>query len=325
MVKLALIILSALIVFSCSSTGTINNKTSTFPPEVTSGLQRGEEISLQPAPAAEVSPHDYVLGPDDVLNIDVFQANDLKRTARIDATGMIKFPPVGRIKVAGLTVSEAEDEISKKLEQYINQPIVSIFIKDYESQKVTILGAVHKPQVYVLTGPTHLLNVLSVAEGLEEDAGNVCYIQRGSETIVINIRDLLYKGDMRLNVPVFSGDVINVARGGIIFVDGAVNGPGAFPIKGTVTLAQAIAMAKGLNYVADKSEIRIYRDTGRETRDYIEVNYNDILDKKIPDVTLQDRDIVVVPQSGVKDFFAKFFQVMRFYVNFGDVTAGTVY
>ncbi|GBD99301.1 polysialic acid transport protein KpsD precursor [bacterium BMS3Abin07] len=314
-----IIFIIALLLLSCGGKKTIQQKT----PVVSAINQTTGGSSLNRA--SPPIQNDYILGPGDVLDIDVFQVEELKRTVRINSAGYIKFPPAGRIKISGLTLPKAEEEIGARLRHYINKPVVSIFIKEYMSQKVTILGAVKNPQVYVMDGQKYLLDIISAAGGLEKDAGDVCYIQRGRETTVINLYDLLYKGDMRLNIPVFAGDVIDVPMGGVIFVDGSVNGPGAFPVSGGITLTQAIAMAKGLKSVAEKDNIRIYRDSGKEIRDIIEVDYDEILANKIPDPHLKDKDIVVVPMNGVKDFFVKFFRTIRFFVRFGDVSTGVGY
>jgi polysaccharide export outer membrane protein len=260
---------------------------------------------------------DYVLGPDDLIEIDVYQVDELKRTARVSASGFIKLPLAGKIEVTGHTIPALEKEISKRLESYLQEPVVSVFIKEYRSQRITVLGAVKSPQVYAVTGQKFLLDMLSMSEGLEEDAGDICYIQRGDETIVINFDELLVKGNARLNVPVFAGDVIHVPKGGIVFVSGAVTEPGSFVMQGSVTLTQAIAMAKGLKFEAMQSRMRIYRDTGSEIRDTIDVDYDKVLAQKSSDVILKDNDIVIVPKSGAKSFFKGFIETLGGFVSFG--------
>jgi polysaccharide export outer membrane protein len=249
---------------------------------------------------------DYILGPDDVIDIDVFEVDELKRTARISSTGFIKLPLVGEVKAAGLTVQELETEIGNRLDRYLQEPIVSIFIKEYRSQRITVLGAVKSPQAFTVTQQKFLLDMLSLAQGLSGDAGDICYVQRGGETIIVNLNELLIKGNAQLNIPVFADDVINIPQGGVVFVNGYVKGPGSFPMKGTVTLTQVIAMAKGLNYEANGSDIRVYRNSGTDSMEIITVDYDAILDKKIPDMALKDKDIVIVPANGIKNFFSGF-------------------
>jgi len=268
---------------------------------------------------------DYILGSGDLISIDVFQVNELKGTVRVSTTGFIKLPLTGKIMVGGLTVAEAESEISEKLLRYLQDPIVNVFVKEYRSQNVTVLGAIAKPQVYTVTRQNFLLDILSIAGGLTKEAGDICYIQRKGETIVINIRDLLIGGQVRLNVPVFAGDLIHVPAGGVIFVNGSVKSPGSFVLQGTVTLSQAISMAKGFQFNAKQNQIRIYRDSGKETLDIIEVDYNKILTEMNKDIVLKDKDIVIVPKDGVKNFFGGFMNSVRGVARFGGlaVTGGS--
>jgi polysaccharide export outer membrane protein len=270
---------------------------------------------------------DYKIGPEDLLEINVFQAEEFKTLVRVTSEGYIKFPMVGKIKAAGMSVSELEDYLSKKLEKYIVEPVVSVFVKEYRSQQITVLGAVKNPQVYTVTGQKYLVDVLSMAGGLTEDAGDICVIQKviqeesgeiqGVQKIVIDLRDLLINGNSTLNIPLSSGDVVHVPKRGVFFVDGAVNNPGSFPIEGKMTLVQAISMAKGLKYEADKSSITIYRDTGKPERELITVNYDDIISGKKTDIFIQDKDIIIVPKSGVKNFLKGFVNTIRGFISFG--------
>lgn len=263
----------------------------------------GKEInSLRPDKSSKSLNSDYILGPEDLIEIDVYQVDELKRTVRISSTGLIKLPLVDIIKAGGLTTSELESEIGKRLEKYLQEPVVSVFIKDYRSQRITVLGAVNKPQVLTVTNQNFLLDVVSLSGGIASDAGEICYVRRGSETIVIDIDKLLVEGKTELNVPVYAGDIIHFPKGGVMFVDGAVKSPGSFPVKGKLTLTQAISMAHGFQTVAVKSEVKVYRDTGKAERDIIPVDYDDILAQKSPDIELKDKDIIIVPTSVIKEF-----------------------
>jgi polysaccharide export outer membrane protein len=260
---------------------------------------------------------DYVLGPEDLIEINVFQVEELKRTVRISSNGYIKLPLAGVIKAAGFTGAVLEAAVSKKLEQYIQEPVVSVFVMEYRSQRITVLGAVTSPGTHVVTGQKYLLDLLSLSEGLAENTGDICYIQRGKETIVINLSDLLINGDARLNIPVFTGDIIHVAKSGTIFVDGGVNRPGSFIMPGKVTLTQAIAMAGGLKFEGSQKQIRVYRDIGSDEKKTIDVDYDTILSKQSTDIDLQDKDIVIIPVSGPKRFFEGFVRTARGLISFG--------
>jgi polysaccharide export outer membrane protein len=267
-----------------------------------------------------LSKSDYIIGAEDLIEINVYQVDELTRTVRISSSGFIKLPLAGKINVSGLTVPELETEISKRLQRYLQEPMVSVFIKEYRSQSITVLGAVKKPQVYIVTRQKSLIDILSISGGLTNHAGDICYVRRGSETIIINVRDLLIGGNMMLNIPVFSGDIIHIPIGGILFVDGSVKAPGSFSMKGTVTLTQAIAMAQGFKYEAKRDQIRVYRDSGKDAREIIDVDYDAILAKESPDIILKDKDIVIVESSSAKRLWSGFIESVSGAVSLGSVS-----
>jgi polysaccharide biosynthesis/export protein len=283
-------------------------------------VKLSQGVELQKAFAVS----DYRIGPDDLLEINVFQVNDLNTTVRVTATGHIKLPLIDKIEVDGLTVLELESVISEKLEKYLMEPVVGVFIREYRSQQIAVLGCVKNPGVYYVTGQRYLLDLLSMAGGLSQDAGEICIVQKSgtgkedqdeqnTEQIVIDLDALLIKGRIDLNVPLSTGDVINVPEAGIFFVDGAVNSPGLFKLKGKMTITQAISTAKGLSYDAVQSNIRIFRETDETERKVIEIDYNSILDGKSPDIEIKDKDIIIIARSG----FKRFIKGMVGYFNFG--------
>jgi len=306
---------------SCSSTDTVRPDVILNNVEAASENDKRNSLLLEQAIKTSHQV-DYILGPEDLLEIDVFEVDELKRTARVSSSGFLRLPLVGAIKASGLTVVELETEISKRLEQYLQEPIVTVVIKDYRSQRVTVLGAVEKQQTLNITRQQFLLDILSASGGLTEEAGDICYIQRGSETVVVNLNELLIKGNSKLNIPILAEDVINVPRGGIVFIDGAVKNPGSFAIKGTVTLTQAIAMAKGFNNVAIRDQLKLYRNSGTDSMEIIDIDYDAILKEEVSDLVLQDKDVVIVPKNGVKDFFSGFVRSISGAVSIGGASIG---
>jgi len=302
-------------IISCVGKDSVKPSTTSAPPPEISGenissdkeilassisQQSDEPLSVTPVDFAYNG--DYIIGPDDLIEINVYQVDELKRILRVSSSGFIKLPLAGKIKVSGLTAPELEAELSKRYYKYLQEPVVSVFIKEFRSQRITVLGAVKKPQVHTVRNQNSLLDMLTLSGGLTNDAGEICYVRRDSETIVINLDELLIAGNTQLNIPVFAGDIIHFPVGGVLFVNGAVKAPGSFPVKGKLTLTEAISMAKGFNSVAIKSGVKVYRDTGKEKRDVIPVNYDAILAQKAPDILLQDKDIVIVPESAIKQF-----------------------
>jgi polysaccharide biosynthesis/export protein len=287
------------------------------------------DLLMKATSLQKVDPNaDYVLGPEDLLEIDVFQADDFKRTVRVSGQGFITMPLVGQIKVKGLTTSQLEKELGRSLAKYLQDPQVSIYIKEYKSQRIGVMGAVAHPQIYNVTGQKYLIEMLFMA-GTTKDAGNVCYIFRPAqgekdgpaqtETIVIDLIELVEKGNRMLNIPIFGGDIINVPKAGTVFVDGSVLRPGAFNLTNGATLVQAIAMAGGLRFEADRSEIQILRMTGNGERQVIVADYDAA--KTDERFMLKDSDIILVPKNGWKTFAKGFFLIFRGGASFGDASS----
>jgi polysaccharide biosynthesis/export protein len=283
-------------------------------------------LLMKAASLQKVDPSaDYVLGPEDVLDIDVFQAEDFKKTVRVTGQGFISLPLVGQVKANGLTTTQLEKELNRRLTKYLQDPQVNTYIKEYKSQRIGVMGAVAHPQIYNVTGQKHLVEMLFMA-GMTKDAGNICYVFRPSqadkdglvktETIVIDLIELLDKGNRMLNVPVFGGDIIHVVKAGTVFVDGSVHKPGAFNLSSGTNVVQAIAMAGGLKFEAEGSEIQILRMTGNGEREIIVANYDTA--KTDERYILKDGDIVLVPKNGWKTFAKALFLMVR-----GSVTWGT--
>lgn len=119
-----------------------------------------------PALASATGLRDYRIGPEDLLEVQVFGVEQLSRTVRVNSRGLVSLPLIGVVEVAGMTAQEAETSIAQKLSaSYLQNPQVSLFIKEYTSQRVTIEGAVQKPGIYPLRGPTTLLSSLAIAGG----------------------------------------------------------------------------------------------------------------------------------------------------------------
>ncbi|HXX80772.1 MAG TPA: polysaccharide biosynthesis/export family protein [Thermodesulfovibrionales bacterium] len=255
---------------------------------------------------------DYIIGADDVLDIDVYQAEELHKTVRVSSQGYIGILLIGQIKAKGLTPLQLEQEISKRLEKYMQEPRVSVTIKEYRAQKISVIGAVSTGGVFSVTGQKYLVDMLIMAGGIGAGASEICLVLRPSdsemagekktETLAINLIDLLEKGDFSLNIPVFTGDIINVIRNGIVFVDGPVNRPGTFSYKMRMTLREAIIFAGGLRFEADPSDVKILRDKGDGTREVIGVNYEDITKGKSNDFPIKENDIIIMGKNGFKNF-----------------------
>ncbi len=284
------------------------------------------DLLMKASSLQKVDPNaDYILGPEDLLEIEVYQAEDFKRTVRVSGQGFITMPLLGQVKAKGLSTTQLEKDLGQRLSRYLQDPQVSVYVKEYKSQRIGVMGAVAHPQIYNVTGQKYLLDMLFMA-GMAKEAGSSCYVFRPSQgqedgpvqtqTIVIDMIELAERGNRMLNIPVFGGDIINVPKAGMVYVDGAVARPGAFTLSSGATLVQAIAMAGGLKFEADRSEIQILRMTGNGERQIIVADYEAA--KTDEKYMLKDSDIILVPKNGWKTFAKGFFLIFRGGASFGD-------
>ena len=206
-----------------------------------------ERIMMSTLSSRRTSSRDYKIGPQDLLEITVFEVEKLNKTVRVSSQGNINLPLLGILKVKGLSADELEKEIRSLLaEKYIQDPQVNVLIKEYRNQRISVMGAVKNPNVFDVTGQKTILEMLAMAGGLRDDAGQLLFLlrppkleeetvkeaKRGDEpkpeAFVIDLEGLLVEGNLSLNLPLLHGDVINIPVAGKVFVGGQVKSPGGF-------------------------------------------------------------------------------------------------
>ncbi len=251
---------------------------------------------------------EYRIGPKDLLEISVFESPELSQTVRVSEDGSITLPLLGKVEVEGLTKEKLESKIGTLLEEkWLQKARVTIFIREYQSQRVSVIGAVGRPGMYEIIGRVSLLEMISQAGGLTDRASSELYILRqgtdGTQvTLSIDLNDLIINNNQTVNIPLMPGDVVNIPIDQIInvYIFGAVRNPGALQVKMSkkITLLQAIAQAGGTAQGASKSGVVIKRKDARTGKELnIKVNISDILKGKKPDVELKEGDVVYVPES----------------------------
>jgi polysaccharide export outer membrane protein len=252
---------------------------------------------------------EYKIGAKDVLEITVVELPELNQTVRVSEDGSITLPLIGRVAIDGLTKEEVEKRLAALLleQNYVKNARVTVFIKEYQSKRVALIGAVTKPGMYELVGRMTLLQLISQAAGLTENASSSMFVLRegkdGNQArIVIDLDDLINNGNQTLNIPLQAGDIVNIPVEQFInvYVFGAVRNPGVIQAKMSknITILQAIAQAGGLIEGASKSGVTVTRKdkkTGDEIK--IKVNLNDVLKGKEPAMDLLEGDVVYVPES----------------------------
>lgn len=254
----------------------------------------------------ELAATDYTIGPKDLLEIRVLEIPELNVERRVSETGTVDLPLIGPFAINGMTVREAGDRLASVLmTKYVNRANVSVVVKDFANKPLSIVGAVARPGSLNITGRYTLLQAISAAGGLTQQAGKKIFIMRSAEnglSDVLEIRsdDLFRSSTARWNVPVFPSDVVNVpAKTTVtVFCMGEVKEPGAlqFDTDDRITLLSVIAKSGGLTDRASK-HIRVKR-RGPDGRDAeLTFNYNQILSRGAADPLLQADDVVIVKES----------------------------
>jgi polysaccharide export outer membrane protein len=250
----------------------------------------------------------YSLGGGDVIDVSVFEVAELSRTAVISPDGTVTLPLIGTVKLGGLTTQAATARLAELYgDNLVRNPQVSVTVKEYHSQPVSVLGAVNSPGVYQLRGARKLSDVVALAQGLSAESGGEISIHRkgasGTEnTVAVSTRDLLrLSGREEDNPWVQGGDTVRVAKAGVVYVVGEVIKAGGFQLKDQeqITVLKAVSLAEGLRRDAAPQKARIIRKEGAEKHE-LPVKLRDILDGRAPDTPLLAGDILFVPNSQAK-------------------------
>jgi len=243
----------------------------------------------------------YRIGPGDVLLVEVAGEPDLKRKVKVSELGTIRMPYIDAdLNVAGLSEHEVAGLLREKMTVILKDPQVTLFIEEYHARMASIAGEVREPKQVALTREIRLYDLISLAGGLTDKAGNVIQLihTRPEDSIeVIDVRDLVRRPD--LNRIIRDGDFVNVPETGVFYVTGNVAKPGVFPLKETIKLTQAIAMAGGLSQDSKKKEIHLIRSTDptqTTTTDNL-VNLAEIEKDPSKDIILKPYDVIMVPES----------------------------
>jgi polysaccharide biosynthesis/export protein len=284
-----------------------------------------QSLSLMAAQSISSSA-DYRMGPDDLVQVTIYNipeadARLTPRTVslRVSQEGIVVVPLIGQISAKGMTTGELERELAKRYEKYIRNPHIGVMITEYR-QRVSVMGAVQKAGVFELNGPRTVIDMLALAGGVSDKAGNQVHIYRqdgkgGRQSFVIDLMVLANttglvmneQNTAMINMAVLAGDVVNVPQSGMFFVDGAVGRPGSYPLGRNYTLSQAIATAGGVDVeLVDYSGISIYRRVGPDKMENIPVDLNKVMALSAPDPQVQPDDVIVVPMSGFKYFVKRF-------------------
>ncbi|MCW5983194.1 MAG: polysaccharide biosynthesis/export family protein [Bryobacteraceae bacterium] len=298
------------------------------------GLLAHAQQSAAPALAGANLPAQRI-GPNDLVAVSVYDAPEFTRTIRVGDDGMIRLPMVQRrISAKGLLPSELEDSIGGALEdeQILVSPVVTVTIVEYHSRPISVAGAVYRPTTFQADTAVSLLDALTRADGLRPEAGPEILISRSQPgpngdpmTLIQRVpaKELLSGADPEWNVMLQGGEEVRVPEAGKVFVVGNVKKPGAFRVDDTAgtSVLKMLALSEGLMPFASKLAYVYRKEAGSGSKNEIEIPLRDIMERKAADVTLQENDILYVPDNRSKR--AKITALEKI-IGFGSATASGV-
>lgn len=247
------------------------------------------------------------IGAGDLLDVKVFDTPELSSKVRVGQSGAIDLPVAGNIDVLGLTPREANSKIEKRLRDshIMLDPHVYVFVSEYATQGVSVLGEVKNPGTYVMLGSHSLYGALSAAGGVTKDLGPTITLTHRNdpdhpETIQVGSPNYSQRQQL---TGIRAGDVVVVSRADTVYVLGDVGRSGEYAMRGgkSMSVLNALALAEGLNPTAATSSAVILRKTGEGLR-RIPVNLKNIAKNSTDFPLLQPEDILVIPRSGTKAF-----------------------
>jgi polysaccharide biosynthesis/export protein len=275
-------------------------------------LSRAQVVVKDTQPATVRDQSAIAIGPGDLLDLSVFDVPELVLKVRVDINGCVSLAFLGDLKLAGMTVGNAQRLIALELvaRQLVKDPQVSIFIEEFATQGITVYGEVNAPGIYPLMGPHRLYDVISAAGGLTLKSGRTVTILHAGqsdhpEVVALANINATENPMEHANVPIYPGDTIVVSKAGMVYVLGEVNKPGAFLMEDntSISVLKATALAGGTTKLASLKGSMILRKSLAGTTQ-TRIPLDKIYHGKAQDLQLHAEDIVFVPLSNIRNYGA---------------------
>jgi polysaccharide biosynthesis/export protein len=241
---------------------------------------------------------DYIIGPEDILEIQVWGNKDLNQVVFVRPDGRTSLPLVGEIGVAGQSVQQLQDHLTNVYEKTVKGAVVTVMVKEIKSRPVYFIGGFGKPGVMQLTRELTLLQAISVVGGVVPNAdAEKGFLLRGDKRIPIDFNRLVQRGDLSQNPKLEPGDSIVVPLADAVYVNGEVKAPGAVKYTGDLTILKALTQVGGLTPLASAGRVDVLRGNA-EKKERIRVDVDKMMRSpdENPDIRLQPNDIIFVPQ-----------------------------
>jgi polysaccharide export outer membrane protein len=273
---------------------------------------------------------EYRIGPSDVIEIYILKVPELSREYKVGSDGSIEMPFLGRIDAQNRTSRELATLLVGRLNQgYLVDPQVAVMVKQM-NRRFFVQGAVRSPGVYTLAGRPSLLELISVAGGLNPTYSGTAFILRdirprqsaaGTPTDAASVDtdpdldvqpqyemrksniNALLRGEFSENVTIEPGDIVHIPPADIFFVAGSVKAPGSFTLKEGTTLRQAVSLAQGATATASPGRAVIFRETSTGQKQEIPVDVGAVMSGNKDDILILANDIIVIPSNKAKSVF----------------------
>lgn len=290
----------------------------------------------------------YRIGPGDEIEINVFDVPELNLTAPVRQSGFVQLPLIGAVQAVGKTEVELTNELTRRLGTFVRSPQVALFIANYGSQKVAVVGAVSKPGTYPLKKNTNsILELLAEAGGVSDKAGGDIIVVPGELSGLRDAGDAEARaryalsgeskslsgsgsgievpldkvlgtgGGIPLEIPVRGGDMIVVPEAGKVMIEGEVEKPGQIDATRQITLISALAAVGGITYGAYVNEVELIRDIGEPEPLRLVVDLEKVARGEESDVRLRSGDVIRVPTHAGRRLGEDTYKTITGILNFG--------
>jgi len=295
---------------------------------------------------------DYPIGPGDVIEISVPGMEEIKQVnQRVTGEGTISLPFVGIIHASGMTDKTLTDEIRRRLEtNYMRNPQISLFVKEFRSRQVAVIGAVQKPGLYNLASSADtVMGMISQAGGMTNQAAErILFIPADPadpnkakeiidslppqlvrqdpspmilnkvEPIIIHLDSIQRNGNEKyLSIPARPGDILMVPGSGEVFIQGWVAKPGSYKITSGLTILGVVAAAGGASWPADKGSVKLIRTDNRGQKTSFIADLDAIQGGERPDLPLREGDVIDISSSGPKAVAYGFYRLVTDFIHVG--------
>src|SRR5262245_3555343 len=238
----------------------------------------------------------FIIGPDDILAVSVWDNKELDQVVTVRPDGKISLPLVGEVQAGGRTVADLTEELNKLYSETTKGARATVSVREIRSRPIYFMGGVVKPGPMQLTQELTLLQGIAVAGGLAPTADlESASVVRGNTRIPVDFVKLVQKGDVTQNIKLQPGDTIVIPLADVVYVQGEVKTPGQVKFTRYLTILRAIAQAGGFTQLAATNRVTLLRDQdGKKSNQRVKVA--DIVDEPARDIPLLPNDIIIVPQ-----------------------------